>query len=97
MKCQGSDAGGGWDETPVRDAFRDVGVPDKDRFLASAGFAYQITDSVGLDFAYAHYFAAHATMNESVNRIDPFFGAVYLQGRYNNHLDYISISLRTKI
>ena len=90
-------AGVGWDETPVRDAFRDVGVPDKDRYLVGAGFAYQITDSVGLDFGYAHYFAAHATMNESANRIDPFTGAVFLQGKYNNHLDWLSISIRTKL
>jgi long-chain fatty acid transport protein len=90
-------AGGGWDETPVRDGFRDVGVPDKDRWLLGIGLGYQITDSVGLDIGYAHYFAAHATMNESVNRIDPFTGAVFLQGQYNNHLDWVSISLRTKL
>src|SRR5262249_42605372 len=90
-------AGGGWDETPVRDGFRDVGVPDKDRWLLGIGLGYQITDSVGLDVGYAHYFAAHATMNESVNRIDPFTGAVFLQGQYNNHLDWVSISLRTKL
>jgi long-chain fatty acid transport protein len=90
-------AGVGWDETPVRDAFRDVGVPDKDRYMVGAGFSYQITDSVGVDFGYAHYFAAHATMNESANRIDPFTGAVFLQGTYNNHLDWVSISLRTKL
>jgi long-chain fatty acid transport protein len=90
-------AGGGWDETPVRDGFRDVGVPDKDRWLLGAGLGYQLTDSVGIDVAYAHYFAAHATMNESINRIDPFTGAVFLQGQYNNHLDWVSVSIRTKL
>jgi long-chain fatty acid transport protein len=91
-------AGVGFDESPVVDAFRDTGVPDKDRYMVGVGFGYQIAPSVSLDVGYAHYFAAgHATMNESVNRIEPITGAVILNGRYDNHLDYLSISLRTAL
>ena len=91
-------AGVGFDESPVVDAFRDTGVPDKDRYMVGIGFGYQITPSVSLDVGYAHYFAAgHATMNESVNRIEPITGAVILNGRYNNHIDYLSFSLRTAL
>jgi long-chain fatty acid transport protein len=91
-------AGFGFDESPVIDAYRDTGVPDKDRYMLGVGFGYQITPSVGLDVGYAHYFASgHATMNESVNRIEPITGLIFLNGRYDNHIDYLSISLRTAL
>jgi len=88
----------GFDESPVVDAYRDAGVPDKDRYMVGVGFGYHITPSVTLDVGYAHYFAAgHATMNESVNRIEPITGAVILNGRYDNAMNYLSISLRTAL
>jgi long-chain fatty acid transport protein len=91
-------AGFGFDQSPVVDAFRDTGVPDKDRYMVGIGFGYQFTPSVSLDVGYAHYFAAgHATMNESVNRIEPITGAVILNGRYDNAMNHLSISLRTAL
>jgi long-chain fatty acid transport protein len=91
-------AGVGFDESPVVDAYRDAGVPDKDRYMLGVGFGYQIAPSVTLDVGYAHYFAAgRATMNESVNRIEPVTGAVILNGHYDNSMDYLSISLRTAL
>ena len=91
-------AGVGFDESPVVDAFRDTGVPDKDRYMVGIGFGYNITPSVQLDVGYSHYFAAgHATMNESVNRIEPTTGLVILNGRYDNAMNYLSISLRTAL
>jgi len=91
--------GVGFDESPVVDAFRDTGVPDKDRYMVGVGFGYQIAPSVSIDVGYAHYFAAgHATMNESINRITPApNGSVVLNGRYDNHIDYMSFSLRTAL
>lgn len=91
-------AGVGFDQSPVVDGFRDTGVPDKDRYMVGLGFGYQIAPSVSLDVGYAHYFAAgHATMNESVNRIEPITGAVILNGRYDNAMNYLSFSLRTAL
>jgi len=91
-------AGVGFDESPTPDAYRDTGVPDKDRYMVGVGFGYQIAPSVSLDVGYAHYFAAgHATMNESVNRIEPITGLVILNGRYDNAMNYLSISLRTAL
>lgn len=91
-------AGFGFDQSPVVDAYRDTGVPDKDRYMLGVGFGYQITPMVSLDVGYAHYFAAgRATMNESVNRIEPITGAVILNGQYDNAMDYLSISLRTAL
>ena len=38
-----------------------------------------------------------ASMNTSVNSIDPLTGAVILHGTYTNHLDYVALSLRTAL
>jgi long-chain fatty acid transport protein len=87
-------AGLGWDESPVTDAFRDTGVPDKDRYMIGLGAGYKLSDTSSLDVGYAHYFAAgHATMNSSINNTDPITGVV-LNGRYNNALDYVAVTFR---
>jgi long-chain fatty acid transport protein len=91
-------AGFGYDQSPVVDAFRDTGVPDKSRLMLGGGFGYQFTPSTSLDFGYAHYFATgKASMDTSVNRIDPITGAVVMHGFYRNNLDYIALSLRTRL
>jgi long-chain fatty acid transport protein len=87
-------AGLGWDESPVTDAFRDTGVPDKNRYMVGLGAGYKFSDMSSLDVGYAHYFAAgHATMNSSINNTDPITGIV-LNGRYNNALDYVALTYR---
>jgi long-chain fatty acid transport protein len=87
-------AGLGWDESPVTDAYRDTGVPDKDRYMVGIGAGYKFNDKSSLDVGYAHYFAAgHATMNSSINNTDPITGVV-LNGRYNNALDYLALTYR---
>ena len=87
-------AGLGWDESPVVDGFRDTGVPDKDRYMIGLGAGFKLTDVSSLDIGYAHYFAAgHATMNSSINAVDPITGVV-LNGRYNNALDYVALTFR---
>jgi hypothetical protein len=45
--------------------------------------------------AYAHYFAAHASMNQSINSTDSVSGTSLL-GSYQLSLDYIATSLRFK-
>jgi long-chain fatty acid transport protein len=88
----------GFDESPVVDLYRDTGVPDKSRYMVGAGFAYRFTGATSLELGYAHYFASgHASMNTSVNAIDPLTGAVILHGAYTNHLDFLALSLRTAL
>jgi long-chain fatty acid transport protein len=88
----------GVDQSPTTDTYRDSGVPDKSRYMAGAGFGYRFTGSTSLEVGYAHYFATgHASMNTSVNSIDPLTGAVILHGNYTNNLDYVALSLRTAL
>jgi long-chain fatty acid transport protein len=86
-------AGLGYDESPVVDAFRDTGVPDGDRYMVAFGPGIKLSDTASLDAAFTHYFGALASMDTSVNSVDPISGVV-LHGRYNNSLNYISVTYR---
>jgi long-chain fatty acid transport protein len=88
----------GWDQSPVQNGFRAVGVPDTDRYMVGIGAGYRFNDSTSVDGAYGHYFASeHATMNSSLNNRDIVTHAVVLQGKYTNGLDYVAISLRHRL
>jgi long-chain fatty acid transport protein len=86
-------AGVGYDQSPVVDAFRDTGVPDKNRYMVGIGPAIQLSDTTFLDAGYAYYFGASASMDRSVNAVDPITGVV-LHGHYNNALNFLSVTFR---
>jgi long-chain fatty acid transport protein len=85
----------GWDQSPVENSNRDAAVPDQDRYMAGVGFGYKLTEQTSFDFAYAHYFATHASMNDSINNTDQITGTK-LTGTYQLSLDYVSASVRFK-
>jgi len=90
-------AGTGFDESPVTDPYRDTGVPDAGRIMVGLGAGTKLSDGMSLDLGYAHYFSvAHATMDSSINAIDPISG-IQLHGRYNNGIDYLAVSLRVAV
>jgi long-chain fatty acid transport protein len=86
-------AGVGYDESPVTDAFRDTGVPDDNRYMIGFGPGIQLSDTTFLDAGYAYYWGAAASMDKSVNAVDPITG-VTLHGHYNNSLNYLTVSFR---
>lgn len=49
--------GGGYDQTPTENAFRNVRLPDAARWAASVGAHYQMKPSIGFDIGYTHLFA----------------------------------------
>ena len=57
--------GTGYDQTPTRDTFRDVRVPDSNRWAASVGVHYQYKPTLGLDLGYTHLFAQQGRINRS--------------------------------
>src|SRR5581483_9749452 len=63
-------AGAGYDQSPVSDRYRTVSIPDNDRYMLGLGFGYKINEALTLDGAYAHYFAANASMSNSINNTD---------------------------
>lgn len=81
----------GYDESPVTDAYRDTGVPDNDRYMIGIGPRIRLTDTMLLDLGYAHYWGASATVDKSINSIDPFAGTA-LEGSYDNSLNWLVVS-----
>jgi long-chain fatty acid transport protein len=86
-------AGIGFDQSPVTDAYRDTGVPDTDRYMFGLGPAVRLSDTSSIDAGYAFYYGSPATMNKSINAVDPITG-VTLHGTYNNALHYLTVTYR---
>ena len=86
-------AGWGYDQSPVTDAYRDTGVPESDRTMLGLGAGVRLSEASELDLGYAYYFSNPASINKSINAVDPITGAS-LQGMYNNSLNTLSLSYR---
>jgi long-chain fatty acid transport protein len=88
-------AGFGWDQTPVTNGFRTVGVPDADRLMIGVGAGYTVAPGTVVDLGYSHYWGtSNPPVDGSVNSIDPFTHAVALTGTFHNFLDYVALSVR---
>ena len=46
----------GYDQTPVKDAYRNVQLPDNDRYVFALGGHYQSTPTLGFDLGWSHIF-----------------------------------------
>jgi long-chain fatty acid transport protein len=87
----------GWDQSPVQNDYRDATVPDQDRYMVGVGFGYKWSERTSFNFGYAHYFASHASMNDSVNATAASTPSVTtIHGTYQLSLDYVSASVRWK-
>jgi long-chain fatty acid transport protein len=56
-------AGLGFDQTPVRNAYRNVQLPDNNRYIIALGGHYQATKTIGFDASWNHIFMREATIN----------------------------------
>lgn len=59
--------GGGYDQTPTTNLYRDVRLPDSDRWALSIGGHYQARENIGVDVGYTHLFGIN---NSGVNTTD---------------------------
>ncbi|MES2217013.1 MAG: outer membrane protein transport protein [Pseudomonadota bacterium] len=50
--------GVGYDQTPVQNFYRDVRIPDKDRYAIALGTHFQATKTLGVDLGWTHLFMA---------------------------------------
>lgn len=57
--------GTGYEQTPTLDAYRDIRLPDGNRWAASVGGHYQINKIVGVDAGYSHYFIDNPLVNKT--------------------------------
>ncbi len=82
-----------YDQTPVRDAYRTVRIPDNDRRWLSLGLRYDVSPAVKLDAAYTHVFTDITPIDERVYAAN---GTTYignLTGSYDSSVDIFSLQL----
>ena len=82
-----------YDQTPTRDEYRSVLVPDTDRFWAAVGASYSFSETLSLDMSYEHMFAKE----EPINRTNSFPGGlptVQTRGNTDTSSDVLGVSLR---
>ncbi len=53
----------GYDQTPVSDTYRNVQMPDNDRYVIALGSHFQTTPTVGFDIGWTHLFINKAHVN----------------------------------
>jgi long-chain fatty acid transport protein len=53
----------GYDQTPILTKYRNLLVPDNDRFVMAMGAHYQASKAIGLDAGWSHFFIQQATIN----------------------------------
>ena len=56
-------SGIGYDQTPVKNKFRNVMLPDNDRYVLAFGGHYQISKAVGIDLGWMHLFIDQAKVS----------------------------------
>jgi long-chain fatty acid transport protein len=84
--------GVGFDQTPVRNEFRTVRLPDEDRYIASVGFTWNVTDAVRVDASYLHFFLPDASITGSANASSATGDT--LTGNFKLHADEVGVSVR---
>ena len=91
-------AGVAYDETPVRNQFITVRLPDADRFWLAFGVGYKFSPGFSVDFGVAHIFMRDSNLNSSVNSVIPpatlASGVDRISGKYRNQVDLISLQTR---
>ena len=84
--------GGAWDQAPCKEvAFRGPRMPDVDRYWASLGLTYKVTENIELDLAYMHLFMDKG----NAKYVDINTGQV-LNGTYVGSADLLSFGLLWK-
>lgn len=63
--------GFGYDQTPVRSAYRDVRLPDGNRFVIALGGHYQATRCVGVDLGWIHVFVNEVNVHPPIQVAGP--------------------------
>ncbi len=58
-------AGMGYDITPTNDQYRNIQIPDQNRFVLSTGVEYQLLKSLSIALSYAHFFVQRASIDTS--------------------------------
>jgi long-chain fatty acid transport protein len=79
-----------FDETPVKDKYRSVRLPDSNRYWLSLGAKYAVADWADVSLGYTHIFAHSADVNLSSTQLGSFAGT------YESEVDIIALQAKFK-
>jgi long-chain fatty acid transport protein len=79
-------AGIAYDQSPVRDEFRTVRIPDNDRTWLALGGKYTVSKGGFIDFGYAHLFMKDAPIDQTTTP-----PGLRVQGSYKDSVDILSV------
>jgi len=79
-----------FDETPVKDKYRSVRLPDSNRYWVSVGAQYKVADWVDFHLGYTHIFAHTAEVNLSDDNLGSYSAA------YDAQVDIIALQANFK-
>ena len=79
--------GVGFDQSPVRGAFRTPRIPDNNRKILAVGANYKVSKADSVDFAYQHLFFSDTPINN--NQLAT--GGGQLIGTYNTQVNILSL------
>jgi long-chain fatty acid transport protein len=88
----------GYDETPTVNAYRELRLPDSNKFNVAMGAHFQPTQTLGLDLGYEHVFAQAANVDKSspltdVGKKEQLEINQLIKGVFNNSVDVIGAQL----
>jgi len=90
-------AGVGFEKSPITDDVRIPLLPDNDRYWASVGATYKVTNKLSIDAAYSHVFVKSTPINITAASGNPWwptsFGIDYI-GTVDSHIDILSVGLK---
>ena len=77
-----------YDQSPVKDDFRTVRLPDNNRTWLAVGGQYRLSKNSALDFGYSHLFVKDGSIDGNGGN-----AAAYgrLMGNYSNSVDILGI------
>lgn len=82
--------GTAYDQTPVKNGYRNSRLPDSDRFWLSAGVGYQFTEHLRGDLSYVHIFFPRVSYEQPC---DSLGNKYYVRGKAYGLCEIISASL----
>ena len=80
----------------MQDRYRDVSIPDDNRFWVSAGASYAITDRWKVDLGYSHAFMKNAPIRYVAGGNPDTIPGLSLVAESDNAIDAVSIGFRYK-
>ena len=78
-----------WDQSPVKDQYRTVRLPDNDRTWLAIGAKYKVTPTAAVDIGYAHLFLSNASINNT--KVGTGGLTTTVVGDYEGSVDLLSI------